>query len=321
MQKKRWHLKSNVPKAKTVITYYEIIAITIVFITVLYLLYPGDKIRTLSLRETKNIDLTILYLKQIIKIYPNDLENWDRLLSLYLKISDLDNAYKLIEEMEHSPNEDIRNKSLYLKYNFSKQLFYQTKKEQYKSDLIKLFPALLNLFSSDLKKLEIFYKDYLSFGLPEFSKRFAKQLFMELRKSNPDSAKKWLNEYYKQSLATNDLDAIIEYLNTMITLEPNNTVYIMKLADIYTSKGDLAKAIELYNNILERLPFNEKKSMVIKIIKAYQSLGNNNEAAAILKKHENLFTTNDDKKLVIQMYLSMNRLDYASEFSKKIIGE
>lgn len=314
-------MKSNVPKAKTLITYYEIIAIAVVFLFTLYLLYPGERIRTLALKETKNIELTILYLKQITKIYPNDLENWDRLLAMYLKQSDTESAYNLIKEMENSQNNEIKTKSIYLKYNFSKQLFYQTKKDEYKTDIMQLAPKLLSIFTNDIEKLQTLYKDYLSFGFPNISKKFAKHIYEYYKTTDKNLAKIWINEYYKQALATNDTDGVIEYLNVMLNLEPTNNSLRMKLAENYFVKGYFEKAIEQYYILLDTLPPNEKKSLVIKLVRIYQSVGRTNDAATVLKSNEKLFITNEDKKLVIQLYLSLNRLDYASEFSKKIIGE
>ncbi len=313
-------MKSNVPKAKTLITYYEIIAIAVVFLFTLYLLYPGERIRTLALKETKNIELTILYLKQITKFYPNDLENWDRLLAMYLKQSDTESAYNLIKEMENSQNNEIKTKSIYLKYNFSKQLFYQTKKDEYKTDIMQLAPKLLSIFTNDIEKLQTLYKDYLSFGFPNISKKFAKHIYEYYKTTDKNLAKIWINEYYKQALATNDTDGVIEYLNVMLNLEPTNNSLRMKLAENYFVKGYFEKAIEQYYILLDTLPPNEKKSLVIKLVRIYQSVGRTNDAATVLKSNEKLFITNEDKKLVIQLYLSLNRLDYASEFSKKIIG-
>lgn len=313
-------MKLNVQKAKPLITYYEIFAIAATFLFILYILYPGDKIRELALKETKNIELTTIYLRQIIKIYPYELENWDRLLSMYLKLSDTRSAYGLINEMEHSDNEKIRNRSIYLKYNLLKQFYLQTKDDRYRYELENLSDKLASVFKGDLNILKTLYSDYLSFGMPHISKDYAKILYVYYLDKNSAEFKVWLLEYYKQALATNDIKSVKESLTLLIPIYPDNLKLRIQLADIYISYGELDNAIVLYKEMLDRFPYNQKKNYVIKISQLYQLKGDKNAAADILREYEVLFDSYDDKKLLIKLYLGLNRLDYANNYAKKIIG-
>ncbi|MCA1980792.1 MAG: hypothetical protein LDL10_04555 [Calditerrivibrio sp.] len=312
-------MKLHVQKAKPLITYYEIVAITAVFIFILYILYPGDKIRELALRETKNIELTTIYLRQIIKIYPNELENWDRLLSMYIKLSDTKSAYSLINEMEMSNSDDIRSRSAYLKYSLLKQFYFQTKDPKYRDELEALSGRLILIFNNDTDKLKALYSDYLSFGMPHISKEYARSLYLYYRDKNSAEFKTWLLEYYKQSLAVNDLKSIKESLILLVTIFPDNIKLRMDLAEIYISYGELDNAITLYKEILGRLPYAEKKNYVMKISQLYQLKGDKDSAADILRDYEMLFDSYADKKLLIRLYLGLNRLDYAKDYAKKVI--
>lgn len=313
-------MKLNVQKSKPLITYYEIVAIAATFVFILYILYPGDKIRELALRETKNIELTVIYLKQIIKIYPYELENWDRLLSMYLKLSDTRSAYGLINEMEHSDYDEIRNRSIYLKYNLLKQFYFQTKDDRYRYELEKLSHKLASVFKDDLKILRTLYLDYLSFGMPHISKDYAKILYVYYLDKNSVESKVWLLEYYKQALATNDIKSVKESLTLLIPIYPDDLKLRIHLADIYISYGELDNAIILYKEVLVRSPYNQKKNYVIKISQLYQLKGDNNSAADILREYEVLFDSYEDKKLLIKLYLGLNRLDYANNYAKRVIG-
>ncbi|MCX8084619.1 MAG: hypothetical protein N3C60_06865 [Calditerrivibrio sp.] len=314
-------MRSNVPKPKSFITYYEIVAITFIFAFVLYLLFPGDKIRTLALRETKNVELATIYLKQILKIYPNDIENWDRLLSMYLKQNDKESAYNLITEMERSPNQHIHQNAILLKYNFLKQLLYSTNKPEYKESLFNLHTSLIENYATDKEKLKIFYKDYLQIGYPTISLNLAGILYKGyLREDRLPEAKFWLNEFYKQALATSNKEAILEYLITMEKIEPENIAIKNKLAETYLMIGEHKKAADIFVYLSEK-NVSSKKEFILKSVNILISVGEKEYAATILKKNETLFlTNNEDTKKILKLYLNIGRLDYARELSQKIIG-
>jgi len=316
-------LQLHVPKAKPVFSYFQILGIFLIFSFVLYIAFQGDKIKDLALNESKNIDLAIIYLKQIVVTYPEDIENWERLLLMYLKQGDKKRAFELVNEMEKSKNKDIQNKSIYLKYSFLKEQLLQTSKDIYKNELIGYYNKLIKLFEKEPKKLEVLYKDYLSFGLPNISMDIAKKLFIYYYRSNEiEKSKLWLNEFYRQALATSNSKAIFEYYEIALKLEPDNYTLKEKIAETYSANKEYDKAIKIYLDIANNIDTDRKKYYVLKIVKLYQWENQYDEAARFLKNNENLFLhKNEDKKMILRLYLSLGKLDYARDFAYKMLIE
>lgn len=320
---KRWNLSSTVPKGKPFISYIQIVSIFFIFSFVFYLLFPGVKVRDMALKENKNIDLAIIYLNQIRIAYPYDIENWEKLLSMYLKKEDKKRAYELIIEMEKFPDKNIQNKSIYLKYSFLKNEYLSTLKIELKDELLNLQEKLIQLFRIDNDKLEQLYGDYLAFGLPHIAIKFAKQLYSNYyNQKDTVKAKKWLQEYYKQALATSDRASIAEYYNLAIKLFPENQSLKEKLAEYYLSFQDLDNAAQIYLDLLKNIDDNDKKIYVLKLVTIYQWQKKYETAATVLKEHEALFMKdNNDKKMLLKLYLSLGKLDYAKNFALKILGD
>jgi len=306
----------NVPKSEPVILYREIFALFVIFIIILYLLYPADKILELVQKEESNIDLTITYLEKIQKTNPADISIWERLLELYIRKGDYDKANDLIEKMENYPKKDISSKAVLLKFKLNKNLYYATNNEKYRLILSNIAENLLEGFKDDKIRLAEFYKDYLSLSMPDKALFFAKETaLIYLREKDFKNAKIWLENVYKQALATSNFDEALKALKTLTSIEPENITYYESLANIYIAKKEYKEASNIYLQLAEK-DITKRKIYIIKAIKTLQSGNMLSDAAELAKRNEKLLIHNKtDFEFLMKLYLATGKLEYAKELA------
>ncbi len=71
--------------APSVVTFAELLMIALLALSMLLLFYPRYSIDHLIASEESNYDLTLIYLRNIARAYPNDPKNWERLMQVALK--------------------------------------------------------------------------------------------------------------------------------------------------------------------------------------------------------------------------------------------
>ncbi len=84
-----------------VITYTELTVMLILVTALFVLFFPGDRIRSGIASEKSNYDLTLVYLRSIAHAYPDDPENWMRLLDAELTMGDTASAEKTFAQLKH----------------------------------------------------------------------------------------------------------------------------------------------------------------------------------------------------------------------------
>lgn len=306
----------NVPKSEPVILYREIVALFLIFIIILYLLYPADKILELVQKEESNIDLTITYLEKIQKTNPADISIWERLLELYIRKGDYNKANDLIEKMGNYPKEDISSKAVLLRFILNKNLYYATNNQKYRLILSNMAENLLKEFKDDKIRLAELYKDYLSLAMPDKALIFAKEVAqLYLREKDFKNAKKWLENVYKQALATSNFDEALKALKTLISIEPTNITYYENIANIYIAKKEYKEASNIYLQLAEK-DITKRKIYIIKAIKTLQSGNMLSDAAELAKRNEKLLIHNKaDFEFLMKLYIATGKLEYAKELA------
>ena len=309
-------LMYNVPKSNPVIYYREILAIFIVFATILYLLYPSDKIVELAKKEKNNIDLAIIYLEKIVKSHPKDSSLWFRLYELYLNNNQFKKAENILEKMEDKKAYQYK-KLLYLRYKLYRYRYYNSEERDKTKILNKLklvSKDLISYFSDNTEILKQFYKDYLGLNMPKLALNISKKIANIYKKRDDlKNYQIWLEKSYKQSLAVSDIDSAITVLEDLIKINPNDSRNFERLSELYLAKKDLENAINIYLALAE-IEKNKKakKRYILKAIKLYRYQNRVKKAAQIAKKYEKYIIENkEDIKFLIELYMAANRNDFA----------
>lgn len=187
---------------KKVISIPEILGIFLVFSFIFYSLYPKDKIFQYVVKENENIELTEIYLKNIVSKYPNQLKFLLSLLDLYIKQNKLEQANQIITQYEKNSKKD-RNE------------FIELYKNRIKLNL------LTDKQNSDLEKLKHFYYSDIIWGNPEKEKYIEEFINKMIYIKDYQTAKFVLDQVItKNNNWENKKIAFLNYIN-LIKSEPS----------------------------------------------------------------------------------------------------
>jgi thioredoxin-like negative regulator of GroEL len=338
-------------KRSYVITYKEILFTVVVFSIILTVLYPKKLIQSQIMAETSNYDLSIVYLKNLLKQDPNNKSLMLSLASQSLKTGQYEIARRLLNKLEKSKDKDNKFASILLSYKLYKDLYFKPKtknKDKIKQKLSKLFDDIIRyqLYSkSDYRK---WYQEAVFLDKKEMAYIFLKEI---IAKENPTlddykngygyaiffkdytNALKYVNillekdkDPAKQKIYKNDKYYILlnsknyNELERFLTKEAKTSLkYEIRLADFYFMTKKYKTASKLYFELYKTLNDNRIKYLK-KSITSLLSGGYLNEAANLAHKYEKVYINDKDfRQFILKIYLSANRLDYARSLSNKIL--
>ena len=140
-------------KEPVVITFGELFMMLALTGALMVLFFPKARIEQGIETEKSNYDLTLVYLKSIAHAYPNDPQNWLRLLDAELSMGKTEAAQQIFAQLKRFP--DIDKSSLdYMGYKLLKTRYFQTAEAWRKEELRTLLARKLEEFiSSDESSL------------------------------------------------------------------------------------------------------------------------------------------------------------------------
>ena len=146
-----------------VVTYKELIFISVVFAIILIVLYPKDLIKQEIASERSNYDLSMLYLKDLLKHSPKDESLKLILAEQSLRSGKKDISLNLLNELIYSKNKKRRYKALLLNYELRKTDFFTIKnilkKDKEKELLKELFSLIYKQKIYNIEKLDYWYNE------------------------------------------------------------------------------------------------------------------------------------------------------------------
>jgi len=342
-------------KKPYVATYKEIFTAFVIFVAILIFLYPKDLLHKQLLSRTANYDLSILYLKDMLKSDPSNETLMLQLANKCLIGDKRDLAYTLLKKLKKSKKRSIRSKAYALEYKITKEDYFQAleKGEKEKAELLhkKLYDinhyiVLNGLYSKkDLSKLyreSIFLED----------KEMAYRISQDIVRNNPMEVLSLESAYY---LATNlhHYDDALRYAVQLSKVDyqhkekwdeaqyyllynyfpANNTVKFLekraqhsfkwanRLAQFYLFKKEYQKASQTYKMLLEKSTAYNKKFYYWKMaIESLQAGGYLKEADSLGSEYENYFLRDKQARtFLLKVYLATDNLKKADNLAKKIL--
>ncbi len=337
-----------------VITYKELVFTFAIFCMILFVLFPKDLLKEQILAESSNYDLSMLYLKNLLKHSPEDESLMLILAEQSLRANKKDLSLRLLELLLKSENIEYRNKATVLSYELQKEDYFYLKdlqeKQKQKAKLKKLFMSIYVNKMYEEEEDERWYEESLFVGADRASyyflkKRLAQKPYdVELLKEAYYRAKKlkkredalkyvkalqkydvkeresWVfNEYYTYI----DFKEYNEAEKMLAQRAKDSPEWMQRYAEFSLMQKEYKKSsqiyIELYN---ESNVYKKKTEYYLKAIAALQS-GNKLEAAAGLahKYERNYLNNRVVRSKLLKIYMATGRLDYASSLSKKILNK
>ncbi len=340
---------------KYVATYKEILLIFIAFCVVLFVLYPKDFLAKQILNEKDNYDLSMLYLNNMLKNDPDNEALMMTLAKQSLETGKKDLSIKLLELLKHSDNKKVREETYILSYKLLKEdyLYLENRGEIQKlqkvyvklKDLMNLIVltrieniedirALYNeaSFLHDDKNSLKLVKKLLKITPKEVSlNKAAFYLSTQLSKSDEamyyldklilldaDNEQEWIEAKYYLLLGSSNYKESEDFL---INKAKDSIVWRKKLLSFYEYNKEYRSIAQVHMRLFKKTKIKEDQYYHwFKAIYALRNAKYLDEAIELGLEYEDYFINNKKARMeLLKLYISSNKLDEASNLSKKIL--
>jgi len=342
-------------KKMYVASYKEIIIGFIVFSLILFLLYPKDLLTKQVLAEQSNYDLSMLYLKNMLK---NDPSNETLMLTLAnqaMKSNKKDLSFRLLKLLKNSKNKEIKSKAYILSYEIAKEDYFylkskhQTQKQQKKyAELQGIFSVIMSEHFYTKSEIKQLYKE--AYFLHDKNNTY--HLIQGLLKDNPNDIT-LLSDAFYISYDFKDYEQSISYLNRLVLLDKEHKAkwtkeryylissvysytkaeaYIIahaqdskywsdKLIQFYLQHKKYTKASQVYINQFHKASsISQQRELWLQAINTLRAGNHTKEAVRLGYKYENYFFKDKKARVaLLKLYISSNDLQKAKKLSKKIL--
>jgi len=336
---------------KEVFSYLEIGFIFIIFVVVLYLLYPKGMLQRQVVQEQSNYDLTAIYLKNMLRLEPNNINLIIATAKVLIKQKKLDLAKELIKILKKSKSTSQIKKKIYsLEFELLKTQKSETSKKKEKEKIDKELKKVLQSVAKDRAFDTDSAKRWYDEAIALNDKKDALEFLEPLnKKGDIDSLEKCV--YIASEVE--DKNRQVQCLEKLIVLEKEfPKKWILALYSLYVEQEDykkaykIAKDLEKTDHLFQSEPARvmllakdyknaskeylrlyekefEPQKKVDYLFKAVTTLsegGYEKEAVKLAKKYQDRYLEND--KIIerfIKFYLSINRLEDAKKLAEKIL--
>jgi len=339
-------------KKSYVITYKELLFTFVVFAVILFVLYPKNLLKDQIVSEKSNYDLSMLYLKNLLKHDPNNESLMLILAEQSLRSGAKEQSIALLDKLVKSKDVKLRNRALLLDYELKKDNFYYLKdkkqKRKAKQDLRKLFSYIFyqklynetdidrwydeSIFLNEYRPMYFFLKKKLSKDMTNV-KLLTKAYYLSIRFHDyknsvkyikllmlydTKNSEKWLLDNYYM-LVNSKKYADVETL--LAQQSENSTVWKKRAADYYLMRKSFKKSSKMYIELFYKTKdYNKRKEYYFKAVRALQAGNYLQESADLAHRYENFYLHDKEvRKFLLKVYIGTSNLDYASSLSKKIL--
>ena len=342
----------NDHKKAYVITYKELIFTFLVFCVILFVLYPKDLLKEQILSEKSNYDLSILYLKNLLKHSPEDESLMLILAEQSLRTGNKDLSMRLLELLLKSSNKEHRNRATLLSYDLQKEYYFNMKekkrKVKQKKMLRDLFIEIYIFKMYDKNDIEKWYNESVFvnvgratyFFIPKMLEKDPENIiFLEqayylakkykdianafkyvrlLKRYDRVQANKWKTDEYYMYIS---FEAYEQAEKLLRKYSDNSIEWKERLATFYLMTKKYKKSSEVYSELFNlELDYEERKNYFYKSIQALQSGNLLKETAKKVHKYENIYLQDRDvRKFMLKVYIATGNLNDAANLSKKIL--
>lgn len=338
-----------------VATYKEILLGFIVFCVILVILYPKESLTKQVLAEQSNYDLSVLYLKNMLK---NDPSNETLMLNLAkqaFQAKKKDLSFKLLKLLRNSPKREIREKAYQLSYKIAKEDYFYLKHKNKTVAFTQKYAQLQNIFNiiirqnlykeSDIARLykESYFvnnkKDsyllvqkllrkrpddvkllsdafYLSYKLKDYAQSM--RYLDKLAMQDKTNRKKWLDESYFLLTKHYSYKGIESYI---INHTQNSPYWSNKLISFYLQHKQYKKVSQCYMNQFQNsTSYAKRRTYWFKAIAVLQAGGELKAAVRLGHRYENYFIRDKQASIMLlKLYISANDLKRANRLSQKLL--
>ena len=338
-----------------VASYKEIVIGFLTFALILFVLYPKDLILEQILQEKSNYDLSVLYLKNMLR---NDPHNEKLILTLAqksIKSQNRDLALRLLELLKKSPHTEVQKQAYILSYELLKQNYFFLQEKQDKEGMQKLrkeledvFLMILNKHFYNTKDISMLYQEamflqskeaqyfllkqqlqskpndtkmlrdayYLALSMKKSDDAFS--YLEKLEKLDTKQLKKWEDAHYFLLTQTYSYKKLEEYL---LQRAQHSRYWQERLIQFYLAHKKYKKASAYYMQLFYKTKkYAKREELWLKAIKTLQAGDLLDDAVQLGSKYEDYFIHSKKARMsLLKLYISANKLKQANALSQKIL--
>lgn len=336
-----------------VVTYKELLFTFVVFSMILFVLFPKDLLKEQILAENSNYDLSMLYLKNLLKHSPEDESLMLILAEQSLRSGKKDLSIRLLDLLLMSDNQDYKFKATLLSYELKKEDYYYLKDydllKKQKKELRTLFFRIYMHKMYDDSEIQKWHDESLFAGTPTSTYFFTQKLlkddkeniklleeayFLSIRLNKPKDSLKYirlLSKYDKTRANKWLLDEYYMYINykqynkaeklLKTEAKSGSIKWSTRLADFYLMRKSFYKASNIYIELFkDSNDYKTRRSYFYKATGALQAGSRFSKAARLAKRYERYYLNDKAaRQYILKLYISTGNLEYASSLSKKIL--
>ncbi|HCB68877.1 MAG TPA: hypothetical protein DEP48_00820 [Persephonella sp.] len=267
---------------KRLISDLELAGLFVTVLTVLFLLFPKEKLmqyakpENYNLLSKENIFLSIKYLEEIIKNYPEYADLKMLLIKKYIQVGDLKKADILLSD--YIKQKGYSQTVVILKFDIMKfeAFSYPENSTERKRKLEELRKFLREniKFIKNRSYLEYLFREAVALNDPVSAREIAYMLSVSKVKDQSF----YLEKLLQLSIATEDYRKAVLALKKLISIKPEKSAYYMeKLAEIEFHIGRYLDALKHYEilirvekNYRKKLDYVEKAARISIFMKRYR---------------------------------------------------
>ncbi len=340
-------------KKNYVFTYKELLFTFVVFSVILIVLFPKGVIKEQILAENSNYDLSMLYLKNLLKHSPKDESLMLILAEQSLRSGKRDLSLRLLELLLQSKNKEYRFRANTLSYELQKENYFYLKTDKaraaQKKKLVRLFDNIYRDKMYRMSEIDKWYKEASFVNRPRaryffLQKKLQKEpknialieegyylaqrlnrkkdavyYLAQLQKYDPSGVEKWTLDDYNIKLKYGEYKKAEAIL---LKKAKKSQVWTERLANFYLMRGSYQSASNEYLSLYEKEKhYKAKRRYFYKAVKSLQAGNYLKGAANLVHKYEkNYMKDRSARDFMLKIYLATGNLEYASNLSKKILN-
>jgi len=342
---------ANKPR-EYIVSFKEIFFLSVVFVSILFILYPKSNLEKEVLSEDTNYNLSIIYLKNMLRSDPTSEPLMLSLAQKSLKAGKRNLALGIVGLLYKSTDAKTRKEAYLLGYQLEKANYYFAKGKQGKEEALQSMKSNLVVIAQqhyfDPKKSYYWYQEALF--LKETRKAYR---FIQLTlKENPQYIA-YLKEAYYLSEQVGKSAESIQYLhalqhydgahlskwqeeeyqylvkikhtaqteNFLLKLSQGSVYWSNKLAEFYNAQNDQIKSAMVYKRLFQiASKYSEKKHYYLLAIKILRAGNYTKMASDFAYKYQNRFLKERYMRiLLLKLYNAAGDISKAASLSEKIL--
>lgn len=337
----------NVDDDIEVVSYIEAVLVFLVFTFVLYVLYPKNMLEKQVLSESRNYDLTAIYLENMLRIEPENETLMLALLKASIKSGKYDLSLKMADLLQKDADAQLSRELMSFRFEALKVKYFSTNEKRYQAEvkmqISDFLTKVINEQHYDDDNLEYWYKGSREFSLNNpalfflyrLLEREEKSVWLEecfyistdlkdqkmqteclarLRKIDINRYDEWTQQAYYLAVQEGEIERALALLREMAS---RSVRWRKELAKFYVElkryKEGSAEYMLLYKGAKIA---GDRKAYLIKALQALQYGALMEEATLLARKYERLYYKDEVmSRMFIKLYLAAEKLDDAKRVS------